>query len=195
MVLKSAPNRNDAGAWARSHLQAPITYQSVRAQSALRITDNDNAASHTKLLSAHFRTSTVFCPPTKWDRRSGECFWRSDSPGDIARHMWPASFTFSLLLMKEKRWINCVRQGSTVMQIGNFTFETIPSAEPLLWTLISFVCEQRISYPDCQRLSCAVSDFGQASNCGWSRTFCRPVVDTEECRLTPKRFLPKTDQD
>ena len=65
MVLKSAPNRNDAGAWARSHLQAPITYQSVRAQSALRITDNDNTASHTKLLSAHFRTSTVFCPPAK----------------------------------------------------------------------------------------------------------------------------------
>ena len=118
MVLKSAPNRNDAGAWARSHLQAPITYQSVRAQSALRITDNDNAASHTKLLSAHFRTSTVFCPPTKWDRRSGECFWRSDSPGDIARHMRPDSF--SLFLTKERRWINCVRQGSTVMQIGNF---------------------------------------------------------------------------
>ena len=156
---------------------------------------SDNTVSHTKLLSAHFRTSTVFCPPAKWDRRSGECFWRSDSPGDIARHMWPASFTFSLLLMKEKRWINCVRQGSTVMQIGNFTFETIPSAEPLLWTLISFACEQRISYPGCQRLSCAVSGFGQASTCGRSRTFCRPVVDTEECRLTPKRFLPKTDQD
>ena len=137
----------------------------------------------------------VFCPLAKWDRRSGECFCRSDSPGDIARHMWPASFTFSFLLMKEKRWINCVRQGSTVMQIGNFTFETIPSAEPLLWTLTSFACEQRISYPGCQRLSCAVSGFGQASTSGRSRTFCRPVVDTEECRLTPKRFLPKTDQD
>ena len=194
MVLKSAPNRNDAGAWARSHLQAPITNQYGRGQH-LRITDSNNAVSHTKLLSAHFRTSRVFCPPAKWDRRSGECFWRSDSPGDIARHMWPASFTFFLLLMKEKRWINSVRQGSTVMQIGNFTFETIPSAEPLLWTLISFACEQRISYPGSQRLSCAVSGFGQASTCGWSRTFCRPVVDTEECRLTPKRFLPKTDQD
>ena len=56
----------------------------------------------------------------------------TDSPGDIARHMGPASFTFSLLLMKERRWINCVRQGSTVMQIGNFAFETISSAEPLM---------------------------------------------------------------
>ena len=65
MVLKSVPNRNDAGAWARSHLLAPITYQSVQAQSALIITDSDNAVSHTKLLSAHFRTSTVFCPPAK----------------------------------------------------------------------------------------------------------------------------------
>ena len=81
------------------------------------------------------------CPPAKWDRRSGECFWRSDSPGDIARHMGPGSFTFSLLLMKERRWINYVRQGSTVMQIGNFTFETISNAEPLLWKLISFACE------------------------------------------------------
>ena len=136
MVLKSAPNRKDA----------PITNQYGRSQH-LRITDSDNAVSHTKLLPVHFRTSTVFCPPAKWDRRSGECFWRSDSPGDIARHMWPASFTFCLLLMKEKRWINCVRQGSTVMQIGNFTFETIPSAEPLLWTLISFACEHRIKLP------------------------------------------------
>ena len=108
MVLKSAPNRNDAGAWARSHLQAPITNQYGRGQH-LRITDSNNAVSHTKLLSAHFRTSRVFCPPAKWDRRSGECFWRSDSPGDIARHMWSASFTFSLLLMKEKRWISKAR--------------------------------------------------------------------------------------
>ena len=109
------------------------------------------------------------------------------SGGQTARHMGPASFTFSLLLMKERRWINCVRQGSTVMQIGNFTFETISSAEPLLWKLISFACEQRISYPGCQRLSCAVSGFGQASTCGRSRKFCRPVVDTEEAhrRMPP----------
>lgn len=89
--------------------------------------------------------------------------------------------------MKERRWINCVRQGSTVMQIGNFTFETVPSAEPLLWKLISFACEQRISYPGCQRLSCAVSGFGQASTCGRRRKLCRPVVDTEE---THRRMPP-----
>ena len=54
----------------------------------------------------------------------------------------------------------------------------------------NFICMwiKKISYPGCQRLSCAVSGFGQASTCGRSRKFCWPAVDTEECRLTPKTF-------